>query len=81
MLPSVFGIATQPPRKVPGFFQWFQAYANPQAVSLFDKHTRSQGPFLAIPKRKKGGPWYLRALEICDGFGFCTNAEALSADA
>jgi hypothetical protein len=53
MLPSV--LATQPARKVPGFFHWFQAYANPQAVSLFDKHTRSQGPFPAIPKHKKSG--------------------------
>jgi hypothetical protein len=46
MLPSVLASRHSLLGRFSVSFSGLQAYANPQAVSLFDKRTRSQGPFL-----------------------------------
>jgi hypothetical protein len=46
MLPSVLASRHSLLGRFPVLFSGLQARANPQAVPLFDKHTRSQGPFL-----------------------------------
>ena len=46
MLPSVLASRHSLLGRFQVSFSGLQAHANPHAVTLFDKHTRSQGPFL-----------------------------------